>query len=126
MNAKYKVRLEAKEGLLKYFNNPPKNPEQARKYFTVYTILKHVSSSGMMRVIDVYIIRDNIPLRLSWSVSEAIGMTYNKKHEGVQIGGCGMDMGFAIVNDLSITLFTPKGERYNHDAAYKLSHRWIG
>jgi hypothetical protein len=126
MNKQEKVAIEAKENLLKYFNNPPENFEQLRNYFTVYTILKHVSTSGMMRVIDAYIIRDNIPLRLSWSVAEAIGMTYNRKHEGVQIGGCGMDMGFAIVNDLSRVLFTPKGERYNHDAAYKLNHRWIG
>lgn len=115
---------EAREYLRNFFNETPNDSTENRKYFTVYTILKHVSKSGMMRVIDVYIIRNNEPLRLSWSVAQAIGHTYNRKHEGIQINGCGMDMGFAIVNNLSIALFAP--DKYDHDAAYRLQHRWIG
>ncbi len=32
-------------------------------------------------------------------------MRYDRKREGIVIGGCGMDMGFAIVNNLSETLY---------------------
>ena len=72
---------------------------------TIYTRLCHVSKSGMMRVIDVYVIKDNVPLRISWSTADATGFTYNRKHEGVQVDGCGMDMGFEIVYSLSSALF---------------------
>ena len=72
---------------------------------TVYTKLIHVSKSGMMRVIDCYVIRDNEPLRISWSAAKASGFAYNKKHEGVQVDGCGMDEGFNLVYNLSAVLF---------------------
>jgi hypothetical protein len=75
---------------------------------TLYTTLVYVSRSGMMRVIDVFVIRDNIPLRLSWSAALASGHSYNRKHEGVQADGCGVDMGFEIVCSLSRSLF-PRG-----------------
>jgi hypothetical protein len=115
---------EAGRELLKdYFSDPPEDKKEARKYFTVYTRLKHVSASGMMRVIDCYIIRDNEPLRISWSVAKAAGYTYDRKYEGVKVGGCGMDMGFSIVNNLSICLFCPNN--YDHDQAYKLQHQWL-
>jgi hypothetical protein len=124
MKTTMESKNQARADLMKYFNDPPGDAREAGKYFTVYTILKHVSKSGMMRVIDVYIIRNNEPLRLSWSVAELIGATYDRKHEGVKVGGCGMDMGFHIVNNLSMALFCPG--KYEHDAAYKLNHRWIG
>ena len=91
---------------------------------TVYTVLRHVSASGMMRVIDVYIIKDDIPLRYSWSVAKLIGATYDKKHEGVKVVGCGMDMGFHIVNSLGYALFGyDKGVPGNPGSP--LIHRWI-
>jgi hypothetical protein len=72
---------------------------------TVYTALKHVSRSGMYRVIDTYVMKDNIPLRISWSVAEVTGFGYDKRHEGVKASGCGMDMGFEIVYNLSYALY---------------------
>lgn len=75
---------------------------------TVYTVLRHCSKSGMYRAIDCYVIRDNEPQRLTFSVAKATGMKYDRKHEAIGIGGCGMDMGFAIVNDLSYYLY-PEG-----------------
>lgn len=90
---------------------------------TIYTKLNHVSRSGMYRVIDVFIIQDNKPLRISWSVAKAIGNKYDRRHEGVGIGGCGMDMGFAIVYNLSMALFCP--DKYDHESAYTLKQEWI-
>jgi len=102
-------KLEAITSIKKYFDNPPINDYQkVREYFTVYTKLDHVSKSGMMRVIDLYVIRDNVPLRISWSAALATGYKYNQKHEGMQMDGCGMDMGFAAVYALSRALW-PKG-----------------
>lgn len=90
---------------------------------TVYTVLRHVSPSGMMRVLDIFIMRDNRPRRITWTAAQAIGATYNRKREGLQMGGCGMDMGFAAVYELSIALFCP--DTYSHDAAYALKHEWL-
>ena len=72
---------------------------------TVYTVLRHVSRSGMSRVIDCYIINDNTPHWLSYRIAKALGWTFSNKPEGIKVGGCGMDMGFHIVNSLSGALF---------------------
>ena len=71
---------------------------------TVYTTLKHCSRSGMSRVIDLYIMRDNVPLRISWSVGTLLE-GYDLKHGGAKASGCGMDMGFHLVYELSRCLF---------------------
>ena len=39
------------------------------------------------------------------TVAQACGMRYDRKRDGIVIGGGGMDMGFAIVYDLSETLY---------------------
>jgi hypothetical protein len=71
----------------------------------VYTVLRHVSRSGMYRVLDVFIIRDNKPRRISWTVSRALGWRYDARHDGVGVGGAGMDMGFHLVYSLGLALF---------------------
>lgn len=112
---------------------------------TVYTKLNHVSKSGMGRVIDVYIMENNEPSRISWAVAQAIDARYDTKHEGVYMGGCGMDMGFALVYNLSRVLFQGRfecigqgcpsndhsnGDRdqtpHTHkDGGYALQQRWL-
>ncbi len=91
---------------------------------TVYTVLRHVSKSGMQRRIDCYAIgKDRRPCYLS-GYMEALGMgTRGKKDQGLIVNGCGMDMGFHLVNNLSIHLFCPKN--YTHKGAYALKHEWI-
>ena len=100
---------------------------------TVYTRLNHVARSGMMRVIDLFIIRDNEPQRITWSVCEALGDNYNRKHEGLKMTGCGMDMGFEAVYQLGYALWpngtdTPHGTRNGEPdscGGYALKHRWM-
>jgi len=71
---------------------------------TIYTIIKHVSRSGMYRVIDLYIMKDNQPYRISGMASDLLE-GYDFQHEGCKARGCGMDMGFHLVYNLSYSLF---------------------
>ncbi len=96
---------EAKERLL----------ERLKPGDTVYTTLKHVSSSGMYRAIDVHIIRDNEPVWIASRVAKLVGK-WDDRRECVGVSGCGMDMGFHIVHSLAHKLF---GD------GYKLNHRWL-
>ena len=89
----------------------------------VYTILKHVSQSGMYRVVDLYVIHDNRPIRITYSACAATGMKYDRRHEGMGVGGCGTDVGFEAVYNLSIALFC--NGTYDHDAAYSLKQEWL-
>lgn len=80
---------------------------------TVHTVLRHVSSSGMSRRIDLYRVEHDGPrygtdLRfLTGYVAAVLGYRWddrNGKH-GLVVGGCGMDMGFHVVYNLSRVLF---------------------
>lgn len=73
---------------------------------TVYTVLRHVSRSGMSRTIDVFIMRDGQPCRITRSVGQATGIDYDRKHEGLKLGGCGYDVGFHAVYALAHSLFS--------------------
>ena len=103
MNAKEIERNEAIEQLKKYVTEGA----------TVYTILRRVSPSGMTRHLDVFVLRENEPYRLTWKVCKALGYSYDRKQEALKISGCGMDMGFAVVYDLGLVLFK-KGNALNH------------
>lgn len=84
---------------------------------TVYTILRHVSSSGMSRWIDCVTIEDNEPKTISWAVGRLVGRSvYTRNHDGVECIGAGMDMGFDLVYTLSMALF---GD------GYALKQRWL-
>jgi hypothetical protein len=94
---------------------------------TVYTTLRHVSRSGMYRVINLYIIQDNEPRWISsWAADLLEG--FDNRHEGCKASGCGMDMGFNLVYNLSYTLF-PDGyddaEGHHNDGGYALKQRWM-
>ena len=72
---------------------------------TVYTILRHCSASGMTRWLDMYVMRDNKPRRITWTAARAVGWTYDTSRDALKVGGCGMDMGFHAVYVLSSYLF---------------------
>lgn len=114
-----------------------------RKYLkpgdTVFTQLNHVSRSGMMRAIAVKVIRNNRPIDLTWHVGEVTGYKMSKTHDGLAVGGCGMDMGFHLVYSLSSILF-PKGFKvgrkgtrarngdtsgFDRDGGYALNQEWL-
>ena len=75
---------------------------------TVHTILRHVSRSGMQREVGVVIIdKDGNDIHPNYLVSKALGLRVGKR-DGLIMGGCGMDMGFALIYELSAKLF-PEG-----------------
>ena len=130
-----------------------KEREEAREHLrellspgdTLWTVLRHVSKSGMTRDIDVYLLTcDNGKadrLWLSSWVARALDYPFNHKHEAVRVSGCGMDMGFSIVYQLGRRLFpegfipAEAGHRFgrngapatNHDpnGGYALTHKWL-
>lgn len=74
----------------------------------VYTILRHVSRSGMQRAISLRVIRYGEPIYLDGYVATALGDRIDERHQGIVVGGCGMDMGFELVYNLSAVLY-PSG-----------------
>jgi hypothetical protein len=105
---------------------------------TVYCILRHVSQSGMTRVIDLVTIEGDNVYHIGYNAARALGLKYDRDKQGVRISGCGMDMGFALVYDLSYRLF-PNGfdlapgqygrngdtSGHDNDGGYALNHRWL-
>ena len=86
--------------------------------YTVYTVLRHVSKSGMMREISVVIpiisneVNESAPVlrrsmvrqfvHPSYTIAALLGRSYSEKngHNAVVCHGCGMDMGFDLVYNL--------------------------
>lgn len=95
----------------------------------VYTILRHRAASGMTRFLDLYVIRDNQPRRITWQAAKALGWTYDNKRDALRVGGCGMDMGFHAVYTLSSIVFREDGTFRDpvtgEDAGYTLRHEWL-
>jgi len=95
---------------------------------TIYTLLRHRAASGMTRYLDLYVIENNRPLRITWQAAKALCWTYDEKREALKIGGCGMDMGFHAVYTLSSILFRGDAHRdpvTGEDAGYTLRHEWM-
>jgi hypothetical protein len=117
---------------------------------TVYTTIKHVARSGMCRWVQLYVYRKNksgecVPIDLTWDAAIASGSKYDDKYEALEIGGCGMDVGFEAVYNMSRALwphgYTCPGEKrcyandhingdrnykrhLHHDGGYALRQRW--
>jgi hypothetical protein len=87
---------------------------------TVYTILRHVSRSGMQREIGIVIFKDGVDLHPNYAVALAVNVRTNKDGDGVVVGGAGMDMGYHVVHTLSRVLW-PDTARPGYD----LTHRWL-
>lgn len=82
---------------------------------TIYTIHRHVARSGMSRCIDLYVYRNNKPIRLSHCTATVLEEKLDRKWASICVSGCGMDMGFDLVYRLSHAL---------HGTGYSLQHQW--
>ena len=100
--------------------------ERLREWFprgaTVYTVLRHRARSGMQRTIGVVAIGNRgvdgyLPIRHpNVATAEALGLREDRKHDGVIIGGCGMDKGHEIAYRIATVCY---GD------GYALRHEWI-
>lgn len=121
----------------------------------VYTNLIHCSSSGMTRWIDVLVplVRDDQAYiaNITHEVHVATGFGWCKRRNTLKVVGCGMDMGYHVVNGLSDDLYPggftcigkgnarghrcPSNDHSNGDrnyephhhksGAYALRHAWL-
>jgi len=97
--------------------------EEAKKWLkktlqkgdTIYTVLRHVSRSGLYRAIELYVIKKNEPLRISRAASMLLE-GYDEKHDACKAHGCGMDTGFNLVYNLAYSLYKD---------GYALKHKWL-
>ena len=80
----------------------------------LHTVLRHVSGSGMLRVIDVYWLHEQSRTWITPLVAKLCDYPQDKKHYGLRVSGCGMDMGFSVVYNFSSAVF-PDGFRYRKD-----------
>lgn len=116
---------------------------------TVYTVLRHVSPSGMNRWIDAYKLEDDEPRWLSYLIGQTDGAGYwDDRRECVRVPGAGMDMGFHLVYSLAYALWPDgfdctgetcpsndhsndhtckreKGAHHHTESGYALNQRWM-
>tara|TARA_R110000850_G_scaffold240119_1_gene364793 strand:+ start:433 stop:777 length:345 start_codon:yes stop_codon:yes gene_type:complete len=97
---------------------------QTKLYYdaTIYSIIKHVSISGMLRHISFFHIWANEPHFITYSISKVCDYKMNKQHDGLLVRGCGMDMAWSVVNHLEYEL--NKDQEYL-DKPFKLKSRII-
>lgn len=103
--------------------------------YKLYTILRHCSKSGMSRIIEVLAIPGpdkkgyNSVLWLGGMIAELLEYKYayasKSDSGGIKIEGCGMDMGFAIVYELSAMLYGKDAGKDSSDGPYKLQQQWL-
>lgn len=111
---------------------------------TVYTVLRHVSTSGMQRRISLFAMVDGQPFNIDYWAKRACGWRLHQDG-GIVVRGCGMDMGFSLVYELSSTLYRDghgctgegcpsndhsngdrdRGPHQHRDGGYALHHRWL-
>lgn len=98
--------------------------ERLREWYpkgsTVYTILRHCSRSGMQRTIGMVSVscEGGKPsfLHPNYATAQALGLSEDRRRDGVKVRGCGMDMGFDLAYNLGHVLY---GD------GYALKHQWL-
>uniref|UniRef100_A0AAT9JB09 ORF22 n=1 Tax=Nitrosopumilaceae spindle-shaped virus TaxID=3065433 RepID=A0AAT9JB09_9VIRU len=97
--------------------------ERLPKGTKIYTILRRVSSSGMSRVIDMFYVKDGHPIIIHFETDKVFQKRYNDSNtQGYKVSGCGMDMGFHLVNNLSYLVSRSKGIEQD---GYYFKQEWI-
>ena len=94
--------------------------QRIRPGATIYCVLRHVSRSGLTRVVDLLTVEQGDIIRIGYDVALALGWPYDRRRGGVRVSGTGMDAGFHIVHSLAHVLGQTDGE-----GGYSLHHRWI-
>lgn len=86
----------------------------------VYSLVTHVSRSGMSRSIKFFIARANEIISLDWYLVRVLGLPFDRNNGGLKVSGCGMDMCFHTVYNLGRAMWpdgfpTPAGYWRNRE-----------
>ena len=71
----------------------------------LYTIVRHVSKSGMQRSIQLLIASDEGIEDISYRAAKVLGSRTDRNNGGIVVRGGGMDMTWLIVANLSRALY---------------------
>ena len=72
---------------------------------TIYVILRHKGKSGTTRYYDFIIVHNKIPQRLTWDISNALDLRYDRHRVAIRIDGEYFGVARKIVRDLAQKLF---------------------
>jgi len=97
MNQKEREKQNAKRYLLEQLEIKPGDE--------IFTVLRHVSQSGMMRHVSLFYLKENDLVNISYHVSKLIDFPFSDKNNAVKVSGCGTDVGFQTVYNMSYHLF---------------------
>ena len=81
---------------------------------TIYSVIRHVSQSGMTRHITFFIIKDGQVWHIDNLISDYLDYRTNKRFNALVVGGCGMDMAFSVVNNLQEEMNYSKNTYHNN------------
>lgn len=90
---------------------------------TIYTILRHVSASGMSRDISAFTIdKSGEKINLTYTISEALSekCRISNGFNAIRVQGCGMDMGFSLVYSVICEIYKADGD-FNSS---RIHHEW--
>lgn len=79
-------------------------PDRIGYPMPIYCKLNHVSKSGMSRSISLHVVIEGELNKIDYFVSQLIDYKIDQKNGGIKISGCGMDMGFALVDQLMYSM----------------------
>jgi hypothetical protein len=91
---------------------------------TVYTLVRHISASGMSRDISLFVARNGEINDITFYAAHVIGWRLVERNgrRAIRVSGAGMDMGFHTVYTLSSVIYRGAVEG---DAGYALRHEWL-
>lgn len=114
--AYYKAEVERCQAQLTYAVENAAKDRDGKPIF--YVICRHVSGSGMSRTISVhYFDMETGSMRLlNYAAAVLLGRLQDSNRDGVICKGCGMDMGFDLVYELS---YAATGD------GYVVNHHWL-
>lgn len=87
----------------------------------VYTILRHVSSSGLSRDISLKAVVNGVLMDITYFAAKALGDNLKERNgqRSIRVSGGGMDLGYHLVHNLSMELYGVENR-----GGYTLSHDW--
>lgn len=71
---------------------------------TIYSLVRHISKSGMCREIDFFCCENNDLVRITYEISKVLKSKIGKTG-GIRIKGCNTDLTIGLINELSMSLF---------------------